>query len=74
MTTMRQRRKRQLQRAGGRGRSVPSAAAGNAELWAYKRARQAEDMRNMELGLVSQRDLMWFTGRAQQMKIKDSPL
>lgn len=71
MTTMRKRRKHKLRRRGHHF----DMATGDAELWAFKRARQAEDMRNMELGLVSQRDLMWFTPQqAQQMKIPDSPL
>lgn len=56
-------------------KSLLDERRGDEELWAYKRARQAQDMANMASGAVKQESLMWFSGgKARRMRIPNSPL
>ncbi|MEO3693402.1 TA system antitoxin ParD family protein [Roseateles paludis] len=49
-------------------------AAGDAALWAHKRAQQQADMKNARAGRVSQKQLSWFSGnKAKRVKLRDTP-
>ncbi|MFO1227811.1 TA system antitoxin ParD family protein [Roseateles sp.] len=48
--------------------------AGDAALWAHKRAQQQADMKNARAGRVSQEQLSWFSGnKAKRVKLSDTP-
>lgn len=51
------------------------ARRGDDDLWAFKRANQDADLRNMQSGAIQQKDLLWFKGgKAKRMRIPRSPL
>lgn len=58
------------------GRASPHAATGTTlqDLWAFKRQRQAADLRNVAAGRASNADMSWFSGgKARAARLVDSP-
>ena len=46
-----------------------------SEIWAFKRAAQKNDLRNIAEGKYAQADMIWFTPEiAQRLQAVDSPL
>lgn len=53
---------------------VAAKAAGDFDLWAFKRERQSTDLANARSGRVTQAQLSWFSdGRARSVKLANSP-
>ena len=47
---------------------------GDADLWRFKRARQAQDLQAVRDGRVTQRQLTWFAGgKAKLLRLINSP-
>ncbi|WP_307602492.1 TA system antitoxin ParD family protein [Variovorax boronicumulans] len=47
---------------------------GDAQLWAFKRARQRADLESMRSGLIGQKKLSWFQAdKVRDLKLVDSP-